>query len=57
MADEVEAFERLWSDQAKSVKVIDFPEAARKKLWSSFRRTTGSPRQNQRGHRSSFEVV
>ena len=31
-ADEVEAFERLWSDQAKSVKIIKFPEAARKKV-------------------------
>ncbi|MGA8349023.1 MAG: helicase-related protein [Isosphaeraceae bacterium] len=32
VADEVEAFERLWSDQAKSVKIIEFPEAARNKV-------------------------
>jgi ERCC4-related helicase len=32
VADEVEAFQRLWTDQAKSIKIIDFPEAARKRL-------------------------
>lgn len=30
--DEVAAFERLWLDQAKSIKVLDFPEAARRKV-------------------------
>ena len=32
VADEVAAFERLWSNGAKSVEVLDFPEAARAKL-------------------------
>jgi hypothetical protein len=32
VADEVAAFERLWNDRAKTVKVLDFPEAARSKL-------------------------
>ncbi len=32
VADEVAAFERLWLDQAKTVKVLDFPEAAKSKL-------------------------
>ena len=30
--DEVDAFARLWEGRAKSVKVFDFPEAARNKL-------------------------
>lgn len=30
--DEVEAFERLWNDGAASVKVLEFPEAAKLKL-------------------------
>ncbi len=30
--DEVEAFNRLWEDRGKSVKVFDFPEAAKSRL-------------------------
>lgn len=30
--DEVEAFERLWTGQARSVQVIDFPEAVKARL-------------------------
>lgn len=32
LEDEVDAFARLWEGRARSVKVFDFPEAARKKL-------------------------
>ena len=32
LEDEVDAFARLWEGRARSVKVLDFPEAARKKL-------------------------
>src|SRR5262249_53056487 len=32
VADEVNAFERLWLDQAKSIKVLEFPEAVRNKV-------------------------
>lgn len=32
LEDEVDAFARLWEGRAKSVKVFDFPEAAKKKL-------------------------
>jgi SNF2 family DNA or RNA helicase len=32
LEDEVDAFARLWEGRARSVKVFDFPEAAKKKL-------------------------
>jgi superfamily II DNA or RNA helicase len=32
LEDEVDAFARLWEGRARSVKVFDFPEAARKRL-------------------------
>ena len=32
VADEVEAFERLWTNRATSVTVFDFPDAAKQKL-------------------------
>ena len=32
LEDEVDAFARLWEGRARSVKVFDFPEAARRKL-------------------------